>query len=121
MRSTSPEGSKIASAVSGTCRDEEPIVTTIEKDPRLVPYPGGNFGTPLELVTGLIVPTSLFFVRCNGPVPMTDPRAWSLTIDGYVDQPRRVHFTELKRLPRRTITAFLECAGNSRTKFVPIP
>lgn len=94
---------------------------TLGKDPRLVPYPGGNFGTPLELVEGLVVPTPLFFVRCNGPVPEIEPRHWSLSIDGFVDRPVRITFSELKRLPRRRLTAFLECAGNSRTKFNPIP
>ena len=28
---------------------------------------------------------------------------------------------DLRRLPRRTLTAFLECAGNSRTRFDPVP
>jgi sulfane dehydrogenase subunit SoxC len=96
-------------------------VSTPGKDPRLAPYPGGNLGTPLELIDGLIVPTSLFFVRCNGPVPEIDRRTWSLTVDGFVDQPMRINLTALKRLPRRRLTAFLECAGNSRTTFDPIP
>lgn len=91
------------------------------KDPRLAAYSGGNYGTPLELVDGLIVPTSLFFVRCNGPVPHIEPRAWRLSVDGFVDQPCRLSLVELKRLPRRSLTAFLECAGNSRTKFDPVP
>lgn len=96
-------------------------MTTTGKDPRLTPYEGGNAGTPLEIVDGLIVPTSLFFVRCNGGVPTIDPRAWRLTVDGFVDRPVSIGLTELKRLPRRSVTAFLECAGNSRTKFDPVP
>jgi sulfane dehydrogenase subunit SoxC len=97
------------------------FVTSSGKDPRLNAYPGGNYGTPLELVEGLVVPTSLFFVRSNGPVPRIEPRAWRLTVDGFVDQPRQLSLVELKRLPRRSLTAFLECAGNSRTKFQPVP
>lgn len=96
-------------------------MTATGKDPRLTPYPGGNFGTPLHLVDGLIVPTPLFFVRCNGPVPKIEPRTWRLTVDGFVERPVRISLTELKRLPRRSLTAFLECAGNSRTKFDPVP
>lgn len=96
-------------------------MTTSGKDQRLTQYEGGNFGTPLELVEELIVPASLFFVRCNGPVPAIDPRAWRLTIDGFVDRRVDINLVHLKRLPRRTFTAFLECAGNGRTKFDPIP
>lgn len=96
-------------------------MTSTMKDSRLVAYPGGNFGVPLELVDGLVVPTSLFFVRSNLDVPRLDPRAWRLTIDGFVDTPTTIKLVELKRLPRRRLTAFLECAGNSRTKFDPVP
>lgn len=96
-------------------------MTTIDKDPRLIPYEGGNFGMPLELNDALIVPTPLFFVRCNGRVPLIDARAWRLAVDGYVDRPVSIGLADLKRLPRRTVTAFLECAGNGRTKFDPVP
>jgi DMSO/TMAO reductase YedYZ molybdopterin-dependent catalytic subunit len=96
-------------------------VTATNKDPRLNAYPGGNYGTPPELVDELIVPTSLFFVRSNGQVPKIDARAWRLAVDGFVDTPRSFSLVELKRLPRRRLTAFLECAGNSRTKFDPVP
>ena len=93
----------------------------IEKDPRLTPYEGGNFGMPLDLNDELIVPTSRFFVRSNGTVPIIEPRAWRLAVDGFVDKPTQLSLTDLKKLPRRTVTAFLECAGNGRTKFDPIP
>jgi sulfane dehydrogenase subunit SoxC len=109
-------------AIANQCvRQPEATVTTTGKDPRLTPYDGGNAGTPLELIDGLMVPTSLFFVRCNGPVPLIDPRAWRLTVDGFVDRPVSVSLTDLKRMPRRSVTAFLECAGNGRTKYDPVP
>lgn len=94
---------------------------SFQKDPRLTEYPGGNIGTPLELVDGLTVPASLFFVRCNHGVPRVDSRNWRLRVDGFVDRPVGLSLSDLKKLPRRTITAFLECAGNSRTKFDPVP
>jgi sulfane dehydrogenase subunit SoxC len=99
----------------------EKTVTTSGKDERLTSYEGGNYGTPLELIDDFIVPTSLFFVRNNGPIPEIDTRAWRMTVDGFVDKPLKLSLLDLKRLPRRTISAFLECAGNSRTKFEPIP
>ena len=91
------------------------------KDPRLRPYGDGNLGTPLELVDDVVVPTALFFVRSNGPIPEIDPAAWNLTVDGAVDRPLALTLDELMALPRRTVTAFLECAGNGRTRFQPVP
>ena len=96
-------------------------MTTPDKDERLSAYEGGNFGTPLDLIDDFIVPASLFFVRSNGPVPSIDTRAWRMGVDGFVDKPLKVGLLDLRRMPRRTITAFLECAGNSRTKFDPVP
>jgi len=96
-------------------------VTNSGKDQRLTAYEGGNYGLPLDLVDDLIVPSSLFFVRCNGAVPEIDTRAWRLSIDGFVDKPVSIGLIALKRLPKRTVTAFMECAGNSRTKFDPVP
>lgn len=89
------------------------------KDPRLVPYGGGNYGIPIELQERFITPTELFFVRSNGPVPEIDPAAWRLDVGGLVERPLSLSLDDLKTLPRKTITAFLECAGNSRTHFEP--
>lgn len=94
------------------------------KDPRLIPYGGANFGTPPEILTpgdGLIVATDRFFVRSNGPVPALDPATWQLRIDGHLQHPRVLSLADLQALPHRTLTAFLECAGNSRTRFDPLP
>jgi len=99
------------------------------KDPRLVPYGGGNFGTPPELldlepaVAGddLVVPTARFFMRSNGPVPAIDPAAWRLRIGGTVGRELTLSLADLERLPQRRLTAFLECAGNGRTRFDPLP
>jgi len=91
------------------------------KDPRLLPYGEGNLGTPLELIDELVVPTRLFFVRSNGPIPAIDPVVWRLTVDGFVERPFAITLDEITALPRRTMTAFLECAGNSRTRYRPVP
>jgi len=90
------------------------------KDPRLVPYGGTNLGTPLEIVDSLIVPSNQFFVRSNGPTPGIARDAWSLTIDGAVDLEISIDFPTLSTLPRRTMTAFLECTGNGRSRFRPV-
>lgn len=98
------------------------LLARFGKYPDLVPYGGGNFGMPLDLIgNGLIVPNDRFFMRSNGPVPVIDPASWRLHISGHVDRPLSVSLAELAAMPSRTLTAFLECAGNGRTRFDPIP
>lgn len=89
------------------------------KDTRLVPYGGNNYGLPVEFQTSFITPTETFFVRSNGPVPEVDPDAWRLEVGGLVDSPLSLSLAELHGFPAVTMTAFLECAGNSRTTFEP--
>jgi DMSO/TMAO reductase YedYZ molybdopterin-dependent catalytic subunit len=94
------------------------------KDPRLAHYGGGNFGTPLDLLDPdgpLIVPADRFFVRSNGPIPNIDPESFRLTVGGAVARPLSLTLADLEAMPQRELTAFLECAGNSRTRFEPRP
>jgi len=94
------------------------------KDPRLVPYGGGNFGTPPDLLTAddrLTVPTERFFMRSNGPVPALDPATWRLRVSGHVGRELELSLADLRAMPSTSLTAFLECAGNSRTSFDPLP
>ena len=98
----------------------EEVLRSIDKDPRLIGYGSTVFGTPLELIDGLTVPNELFFIRSNGPVSVDiAPEAWRLAVTGLVDSPLELTLDDLQGLPQRTITAFLECSGNSRSRFVP--
>lgn len=100
------------------------MLAALDKDSRLTPYGGGNFGTPPALladVDGLIVPTERFFMRSNGPVPKLDVGAWRLTIGGHVERPLTLTYDDLRQFSARQLMATLECAGNSRTRFDPIP
>lgn len=102
----------------------EELLHRLGKDARLVPYGGANFGMPLELIEpaqSRIVPTAQFFVRSNGPVPLIEPEAWRLTVSGAVEQTLTFALRDLEQFPVRTLEAFLECAGNSRTRFDPLP
>lgn len=87
----------------------------------MIPYGDDNFGTPLEQVNELIVPTELFFVRCNGGVPTLDPETWRLDVGGLVEKPFSLSLADLQALPHRSLVAFMECAGNGRTRFEPLP
>ncbi|MFN8591538.1 MAG: sulfite oxidase [Thermomicrobiales bacterium] len=100
------------------------LLRDLEKDPRLVSYGGANFGMALDLIepaTERLVPIDRFFVRSNGPVPVIDPVTWRLTIDGNVSQPQSFSLDDLRALPRVRLESFLECAGNGRTSFSPLP
>lgn len=98
----------------------EEILQSIGKDPRLISYGTTVFGTPLELIDGLIVPNELFFIRANGPVTVDiAPADWRLAVTGLVASPLELTFEDLQGLPHQTITAFLECSGDSRSRFEP--
>jgi DMSO/TMAO reductase YedYZ molybdopterin-dependent catalytic subunit len=98
------------------------VLTSLGKNPELIPLGTTNFATPLELVDGLLTPNDLFFIRSNGPVSIDIPRdEWRLTISGLVDETVELSFEDLQGMPTRTITAFLECSGNSRSRFTDEP
>lgn len=77
-----------------------------------------NAETPLEALQDPITPTSLHFVRSNFPIP--DP-VTSLVITGAVASPLTLSLDELYALPSTTLTVTVECAGNGRTGFQPLP
>jgi DMSO/TMAO reductase YedYZ molybdopterin-dependent catalytic subunit len=93
-------------------------MTISGKDSRLILYGDTNLGMPLDLIDSLVVPNDLFFVRSNGPTPEIDPATWRLNVDGAVERVLNLSLDDLKALPYRTITSFLECAGNSRSRLV---
>ena len=100
------------------------LLARLGKDPRLVDYGGGNFGMPLDLLEpagDLIVPTERFFVRSNGPVPKIDSRRLATRIGGHVGREHRAVAGRPDAGCHRAVTAFLECAGNGRTRFRPLP
>ena len=90
------------------------------KSPDLLPLGDGlNFSTPLGQVEGTVVPTPLFFLRSNNPVPSINPATWRLDVQGRVKKPLRVGLADLQALPSETHEVWLECAGNSRRRWNP--
>jgi sulfite oxidase len=84
-----------------------------------------NAGPPPELLgRSLVTPNELFFVRNHGAVPHIDAESYRLAVTGMVRRPLRFSLDELRRLPRVTVTATLQCAGNRRLEMAavePIP
>jgi len=70
----------------------------------------------LELQDDGLTPLSALYVRNNFPVP---PPATRLSVGGAVNQPYSLAPEDLWRLPRRRLTATLECAGNGRAFMNP--
>ncbi len=102
-------------------------MTAFDKHPRLLvrqeePF---NGGPPSDLLLdSFATPNELFFVRSHGNVPEVDRAAWRLTIDGLVERPLSLSLEDLRRFPRASAAATLQCAGNRRSEliaFAPIP
>ena len=76
---------------------------------------------PLSGLTSWITPNDLFHILTNigSTLPTVDPATWRLSIDGQVERPLTLTYEQLKSLPPRTVTAVLECAGNSRNSVSP--
>ena len=83
-----------------------------------------NAETPAHRLDDDITPLSLLFARNTGAMPAftADQLAsWTLTIDGFVERPRRFTLADLTReFETVTQTAVIECAGNGRA-FFPDP
>ena len=101
---------------------DDPVqsLETIGANPSLIARGGFNFGTPPDLVDGLMVPNDAFFIRSHGPsAQLDDPSTYALKVSGHVDTPLTLTLDDLKAMPQRSVVAFLECSGNGRGFFSP--
>ncbi|GHF40000.1 hypothetical protein GCM10017566_11720 [Amycolatopsis bartoniae] len=101
-----------------------PIVKPLPEDKFFV-Y-GTNAETRWEALRGIgdVVPVDRFFVRDHTSTPLLDADTWRLQLYGTglrgsptADRPVEFGYRDLLRLPSRTITARIECAGNGRSFF----
>jgi DMSO/TMAO reductase YedYZ molybdopterin-dependent catalytic subunit len=71
-----------------------------------------------------ITPNDEFFEMSIGVVPDIDGDAWSLTVDGHVDNSTTLTLEELRAMPAREVTAPLKCvegpSGTAVWKGVPL-
>merc|ERR1719295_579229 len=77
-----------------------------------------NGETPLSLLTdSFITPNALFYVRNHLPVPDVDPQTYELEVCGLgVKEELTFSLADLKKLPKHTIIATIQCAGNRRAE-----
>jgi DMSO/TMAO reductase YedYZ molybdopterin-dependent catalytic subunit len=78
-----------------------------------------NLESPFATLDSFLTPNEHFFVRNHFPIPRLDPADWRLSVEGTVETPSVFDSTELRRMPSRTVTATLECAGNGRIFLAP--
>jgi sulfane dehydrogenase subunit SoxC len=65
-----------------------------------------------------LIPAANFFVRDHDATPTIDAATWRLSVEGSgVEQPFTLRYDELTRLPSRTVTRYVECAGNGRSQY----
>jgi len=91
------------------------------KSPELISLGDGlNFSAPLANVTsGTLVNNPLFFLRSNNQPPEVKRETWRVQIDGRVKRPTAIDLAALQALPPVTQEIWLECAGNSRSRWNP--
>jgi DMSO/TMAO reductase YedYZ molybdopterin-dependent catalytic subunit len=78
-----------------------------------------NLEFPFSSLDSYLTPNERFYIRSHFPIPKLDPGSYRLRIDGAVEKPFDISLDELRQLSPNTITATLECAGNSRVFLVP--
>ena len=95
---------------SGWFKDTAPFIAHAD---------GKSLEARLELMpSGLITPASHFFVRNNSTSVDVDAESWRLRVEGDgVTNRAIVSLESLRAFPSRTITSYLECAGNHRAMF----
>ncbi len=78
-----------------------------------------NLEYPFATLDGFLTPNEHFYIRNHFAIPSLDSTTWRLRVEGAVETPTVFDSAELRRMPSRTITVMLECAGNGRIFLVP--
>src|SRR6478672_10785819 len=80
-----------------------------------------NAETPLVALREMVTPAENIYVRSNFNLPNIQVDSWRLRVDGAVARPLGLSLNDLMEMPSRTITSTMECAGNGRLGFAPLP
>ena len=80
-----------------------------------------NHAMPMELLREELTPPGLHYVLTHFDIPLVDASAWSLAVDGAVENPLSLSMADLQSMPAHTVRVTLECAGNGRVGVSPRP
>ncbi len=78
-----------------------------------------NLEMPFGALDHFITKTEDFFVRCHFPIPEIARDRWRLRLGGLVARPLDLSLDEVRAMPRASVTATIECAGNGRVFLSP--
>ncbi|KAL9249249.1 Sulfite oxidase-like protein [Drosera capensis] len=68
------------------------------------------------LISSYVTPVDLFYKRNHGPIPIADDlQKYHVSITGLIEYPKELSMDDVWKLPKYTVTATLQCAGNRRT------
>lgn len=99
-----------------TFPEKRPMITYSDRPPLLE--------TPREVFTSALTPNDQFFVRWHLPDIPTyiDPDTFTIKVDGLIKKELNISLKELKNdFEQVEVTAVVQCGGNSRSAFTPIP
>lgn len=78
-----------------------------------------NVEFPFQTLDSFLTPNQQFYERSHFPVPELEAKSWRLEVDGAVQEKFALDFDALRKMESRTVTALLECSGNSRVLLKP--
>ena len=89
----------------------------MKKNMRIMSERPLNAETPVEYLRSWITDNRVFFKRNQGKImdSPVDLEAWTLTVEGLVDKPLQLSFTDLLAMKKTEIANTLECSGNGRS------
>lgn len=68
------------------------------------------------LISSYVTPVDLFYKRNHGPIPIVDDiERYTVSLTGLIDNSAELFMKDIWKLPKYTVTATLQCAGNRRT------
>jgi DMSO/TMAO reductase YedYZ molybdopterin-dependent catalytic subunit len=78
-----------------------------------------NLEFPFSTLDSFLTPNEKFYIRNHFDQPKLEAGPWRLKVEGAVDRELQLTLEDVRKLPARTVTATLECAGNARALLVP--
>ncbi|CAN4079104.1 unnamed protein product [Withania somnifera] len=69
-----------------------------------------------DLISAYVTPVDFFYKRNHGPIPVVDDiERYSVSLCGLIQNSKELFMKDIRKLPKYTVTATLQCAGNRRT------
>lgn len=70
----------------------------------------------MALISSYVTPVDYFYKRNHGPIPIVeDIDRYFVSVSGLVQNSKNIFMKDIWSLPKYTVAATLQCAGNRRT------